>query len=590
MLQWPETQNWEDLETAENWIQAKDLSSEFEISQILARLLVSRNLTSKKLVLNFLEPHSKICHDPFLMRNMDLAVKRLNNALCLGEKVVIYGDYDVDGTAGTVMLYRFLQRLGMRISYFIPKRLKDGYGLTEQTLIELQKRDPRLIITVDNGARAVEEAAFLKRMGIDLLITDHHTPGEQLPDAFAMINPMRPDCLYPFKGLSGTGVAYKLLEALDFQLSLDGFWERTGKVRADLHEELDLVAFATISDSMQMTDENRFLVQKGLEHLNPCRRPGFQALLRVCGVRGRVTPTEISFKLAPKINAAGRVDDPNLGVKLLLSQSLTEARPYADKMFSLNQQRQKIEARVFSDAFAQARQQINQKALILVDQQWHPGVMGNIASRISRHFGKTTLALTFNAGTSTGPFQESIAVGSARSVGDLDLCSLLQECRQMLNRFGGHPAAVGLSLSEKNLDRFCQRFQQLLSHQSQQASPQEKFSAVGLVIDAWLNQDEFKPQLGKELLRLSPFGRGNPEPVLGVRNVMPHTAEVFGKKHLKFQFGPKHNSTEVIAWNGEKWFEWMGNKADLAISPTVYGRNIREQKIQYQAVGIKPTK
>ena len=216
MLQWPETQNWEDLETAENRIQAKDLSSEFEISQILARLLVSRNLTSKKLVLNFLEPHSKICHDPFLMRDMDLAVKRLINALCLGEKVVIYGDYDVDGTAGTVMLYRFLQRLGMRVSYFIPKRLKDGYGLTEQTLIELQKRDPRLIITVDNGARAVEEAAFLKRMGIDLLITDHHTPGEQLPDAMATINPMRPDCLYPFKGLSGTGVAYKLLEALDY--------------------------------------------------------------------------------------------------------------------------------------------------------------------------------------------------------------------------------------------------------------------------------------------------------------------------------------------------------------------------------------
>ena len=179
MLQWPETQNWEDLETAENRIQAKDLSSEFEISQILARLLVSRNLTSKKLVLNFLEPHSKICHDPFLMRDMDLAGERLINALCVGEKVVVYGDYDVDGTAGTVMLYRFLQRLGMTVSYFIPKRLKDGYGLTEQTLIELQKRDPRLIITVDNGARAVEEAAFLKRMGIDLLITDHHIPGEQ---------------------------------------------------------------------------------------------------------------------------------------------------------------------------------------------------------------------------------------------------------------------------------------------------------------------------------------------------------------------------------------------------------------------------
>ncbi|MEE3121187.1 MAG: single-stranded-DNA-specific exonuclease RecJ [SAR324 cluster bacterium] len=588
MPQWPDIQKWENHETAENLIQARSLSNEYKISSILARLLIVRNLTSKQLIWNFLEPHFKHCHDPFMMRDMDHAVQRLITALRLGEKVVIYGDYDVDGTVGTVLLYRFLQRLGVRVSYFIPKRLKDGYGLTEQTLMELKTRQARLIITVDNGARAVEEAAFLKRMGIDLLITDHHPPGEQMPEALAMVNPMRPDCPYPFKGLSGAGVAFKLLEALDHQLNVDGFWERTGKVRANLQQELDLVAFATISDSMPMTDENRYFIQKGLELMNPCRRPGFQALLRVCGVRGRVTSTEISFKLAPKINAAGRVDDPNLAVRLLLSQSLAEARPFADKMFALNQQRQKIEESVLNDALVQARQQMHQKALILIDQQWHPGVMGNIASRISRDFGKTTLALTFNSDSSSGSIHESIAVGSARSVGDLDLCNLLQECQQMLNRFGGHPAAVGLSLSEKNLDRFCQRFQQLLNHQSSRITPQKSSPPGGLVIDAWLNQDEFKPQLGQELLKLSPFGRGNPEPVLGVRNVLPHSAEVFGKKHLKFQFGSKDNTTEVVAWNGGNWFEWMGSQADLAISPTVYGRNVREQRIQYQAVGMKP--
>ena len=193
--------------------------------------------------------------------------------------------------------------------------------------------------------------------------------------------------------------------------------------------------------------------------------------------------------------------------------------------------------------------------------------MGNIASRISRHFGKTTLALTFNAGTSTGPFQESIAVGSARSVGDLDLCSLLQECRQMLNRFGGHPAAVGLSLSEKNLGSFLPKVSTTTEPPITTSFSTEKSSTVGLVIDAWLNQDEFKPQLGKELLRLSPFGRGNPEPVLGVRNVMPHTAEVFGKKHLKFQFGPKHNSTEVIAGMEKNGLNGWGTRQILLSVP-----------------------
>ncbi|SVD83485.1 uncharacterized protein METZ01_LOCUS436339, partial [marine metagenome] len=222
MPQWPDIQKWENHETAENRIQARSLSKENKISSILARLLIVRNLTSKQLIWNFLEPHFKHCHDPFMMRDMDHAVQRLITALRLGEKVVIYGDYDVDGTVGTVLLYRFLQRLGVRVSYFIPKRLKDGYGLTEQTLMELKTRQARLIITVDNGARAVEEAAFLKRMGIDLLITDHHPPGEQMPEALAMVNPMRPDCPYPFKGLSGAGVAFKLLEALDHQLKLDG--------------------------------------------------------------------------------------------------------------------------------------------------------------------------------------------------------------------------------------------------------------------------------------------------------------------------------------------------------------------------------
>ena len=260
MPQWPGTQKWEDHETIVIRNRARSLSQEFDISSILARILVSRDLTSKKLIWNFLEPHLKHCHDPFLMRDMDLSVQRLMIALRLGEKVIIYGDYDVDGTAGTVLLYRYLQRLGMRVSYFIPKRLKDGYGLTEQTLMELKARQAQLIITIDNGARAVEEASFLKRMGIDLLITDHHTPGEQMPDALAMINPMRQDCNYPFKGLSGTGVAFKLLEALDHRLNLDGFWGRTGKLRTDLQQELDLVAFATISDSMPLTDENRYYV------------------------------------------------------------------------------------------------------------------------------------------------------------------------------------------------------------------------------------------------------------------------------------------------------------------------------------------
>lgn len=565
------------------------LCSEFDFSITLAQLLVSRNLTSAQRVREYLEPNPEQCHDPFLMHDMDKAVDRIHRALKQGENVVLYGDYDVDGTAGAVMAYRFLQRLGMRVQYFIPKRLKDGYGLTETTLRELKSRNTQLIITIDNGARAVEEARIAKNLGIDLLVTDHHPPGDVLSDTVSMVNPLKTECQYPFSGLSGTGVIFKLLTALDTRLEQTGFWSGTGHVRADLRQELDLVALATIADRMPLVDENRYLVKHGLELMNPCSKPGIQALLKACGVRGQVTPSVISYKLAPKINAVGRLDDPLLAVKLLLSHSLAEARPYAERLVKLNERRQKIEGKVLEDALAQASSQQHRTALILVDRNWHPGVMGNIAAKVSRRFGKTTLALTFkNSYSSQHGKNPELAVGSARSVGDLDLCRLLQDCGDMLVRFGGHPAAVGMSLCPENLELFCTRFHQLIEGHSMSEKDQHPESTGKLHIDAWLTPEQLQPELGRELMRMSPFGMENPPPVLGIRNSRPHTPVIFGKKHLKFRLGPKNRSAEIVAWDRSNWFQWMGQKADLAISPQIYGRNAHEMRIQYSALDIKP--
>ncbi|MBT6725548.1 MAG: single-stranded-DNA-specific exonuclease RecJ [Deltaproteobacteria bacterium] len=567
--------SWQDLESSSSTFLVNRIRKELGLSKVVAELLTIRQLEKLEEIEAFLYPRFEHCSDPFLMADMEIAVERILKALSQGESLVVYGDYDVDGTAGAVILYRYLKRIGLRAHYFIPERLKDGYGLTETTLVELKSRKTDLILTVDNGATAVEEALIIRELGMELLITDHHLLGEEIPNATAMINPHQPNCKYPFKGLCGTGVAYKLLQALDQTLTEKGYWQGTSYIRPNLMRDLDLVCLATIADRVPLTGENRFFVQAGLEVLNDHPRPGLQALMRASHQRGRVTPTTISFKIAPKINAVGRLSDPRIGARLLLSHSLNEARPYADKLLQLNSERQTIEREIFHSALRQASEQKHLNAIILFDENWHPGVMGNIATKISRQFQKTTLALTRNQGELLG--------GSARSLDGFDVRSVLENCSDVLERFGGHQAAAGLSLMAKNMEAFCEQFQYLMGGKELENQTGENF----LEIETWINEEDLSPQLASDLVRLAPFGTNNPEPVIGIRQAKPHSISLFGNNHLKFNLINDDQQYEVVAWDSSDWYPHLGGHFDMVVSPQIISR-FNQNALQFRVLDLRP--
>ncbi len=550
---------------------------------VLAQLLVQRQFTDPLAAWEFLYPSVQQCHDPNLMKGMSAAIRRLEQAMASHESVVVYGDYDADGTAGSVLLYRLFKRIGMRVHYFIPDRFTCGYGLSEPVLRRFQERGTTLIVTVDNGSTAVEESKIAREMGIDLIITDHHRHGEQLPECVAFVNPIQPGCPYPFKGLSGTGVAYKLGQALVQSLDEDDYWQTSGYLRPELERDLDLVAFATVADRMPLLDENRFLVKEGLKLMNPCQRPGMQALAQACGVRGSVTPSVLSHKMVPKINSVGRMDNPALAAKLLLSHSLTEARRYAQMLLTLNRERQNVEQEVWRSAMDQAMRQSESPALVLMDPSWHPGVMGSIAARAAHTFQKTTFALTLSPLTSEDA-DHPLAVGSARVSGNLDLCELLSNFADLLEKFGGHPAAAGVSLFYDNVDSFRERLTQMVEEVEE---PGSAASPDSLQVDAWLRPDEFNSDLAQGLLAFSPFGMDNPEPVFGVRHAHVERSKVFGRQHLKF-WVQGARQIECVAWNRANWLSSVQGPVDLIVSPQIYGRTCQEQTIQFRALEVRP--
>jgi single-stranded-DNA-specific exonuclease len=570
--------SWQNLELSSSTLLVNQIHKELGLTKVVAELLIFRQLEQLDDIEAFLYPRLEHCSDPFLMADMQIAVERILQALRQGESLVVYGDYDVDGTAGSVILYRYLKRIGVRAHYFIPERLKDGYGLTEMTLVELKSRKTDLILTVDNGATAVDEAQIIHELGMELLITDHHLLGKEIPNATAMVNPQQSHCKYPFKGLCGTGVAYKLLQALDQTLTDQNYWQQTSYLRPNLKRDLDLVCIATIADRVPLTGENRFFVQAGLEVLNEHPRPGLQALMRVSNQRGRITPSTISFKIAPKINAVGRLSDPRIAARLLLAHSLSEAKPLAEKLLQLNSERQSIERQIFQSALRQAAEQQHLNAIILFDENWHPGVMGIIATKISRQFQKTTLALTRNQGGLLG--------GSARSLDGFDVRSVLEHCSGVLERFGGHQAAAGLSLMSKNMEAFCEKFQGLMRTERNEL---EKYNSTNILqIEAWIDQKDLCPRFIEDLLRLAPFGTNNPEPVIGIRNARPHSISLFGNNHLKFNILNDDQEFEVVAWDCSSWYPNLRGRFDMVVSPQIVSR-FNQSTLQFRVLDLRPT-
>ncbi len=539
----------------------QDLCGRLNISPALGRILAFRNLMDAEDALRFLNPGEAQLHAPESMLGMSEAVARLARAIDQYEKILIFGDYDVDGTASTAILFSYLKRLGARVAYYIPHRILDGYGFSPTAVKEFEAWGADLVVTTDFGSTDMAGPRLLREIGADLIITDHHRLGPEKPAAVALVNPQQPGCPYPFKGLSATGVAYKVACALDRHLTDTGYWERHGMCHTSPAYYLDLVALATVADMSPLLGENRALVKLGLDAINTQPRPGLAGLIRECHVRGPVTPSVISFKLAPKINALGRIGDPRMGVQLLLSRSYMEARRIGRYLVELNRQRQVIEREVLISATVQADAMQDRPALVLVGGDWHPGVIGSIASRMAFQTGKPTIVLTLS--------RQPQVLGSARGGDGFNILRALEACAPLLSRFGGHPGAAGLALDPAHLNEFTERFMQATREaQAESHAPDSQ----PLAIEAWIDPETLTHAFVEEVSRLSPFGYCNPEPVLAVRGVILGNPTVFNERHLRFTLMcPNGHQLDAFAWEHSEWSFDGGARYDIAFMPQLYG-------------------
>jgi single-stranded-DNA-specific exonuclease len=548
---------WQEPDALPGVATLRDLRDALGVSEGFARLLAARGLDDAAAAHDFLHPDVSQLHAPFLMLGMRQAVARLVKAIENYEKILVFGDYDVDGTAGAGIVYGYLKRLGARAHYYIPHRIEDGYGFTPASIQKIADWRADVVVTVDHGSTELEASERLRKLGIDLIITDHHQLSGGVPDAAALVNPQQPGCPYPFKGLAAAGVAYKLICALDEQLGEAQFWSVRGLRHTTPDYFLDLVALATVADMSPLVGENRTLVKLGLDALNSRLRPGLSGLIKECRIRGPITPAVIAFKIAPKINALGRVGEPRLGMQLLLSHSYTEARRLARHMLEVNRERQQIERGVYADACEQMETMPDHPALILIGHRWHPGVIGSIATRIAFQSRRPTVVLSHQVAPEV--------IGSARSSENYNVLGVLEACHDLLERFGGHPSAAGLMLHQANLQAFTRFFRD--------AAERDAASACGaetkcIKIEAWIERDALTPQFLDEMALLSPFGYGNPEPVVGVRGFAVRDPAVVNSRHLRFSLPcAGGDAVEAFAWDRSGWELEASARYDIAFMP-----------------------
>jgi len=508
-------------------LSAARLSGEANLPLVLAKILVKRGINSRQETEKFLNPAFSDLIDPFVLPDLEKAADRIILALKNKEKIMLFGDYDVDGITATALLYLCLSHLGGDISYYLPHRLLEGYGLSKEGIKEAQKRGACLIVSVDCGMTAVEEADFAREIGVNLIITDHHEPKEKVPEAYAVVNPKRTD--YPGGELSGVGVAFKLISGVFRKLGLD---------EKELIRHLDLVALGTSADIVPLTKENRILVKLGLEQLEKTEKFGIQDLILNSGLEGKKLATShIVFGLAPRINAVGRLGDAQCAIKLLSTTDPREASQLALFLEMENRRRREIDERTMKEAKEMAEREFKteDKAIVLVRENWHPGIVGIIAARIAEIYYRPTVLLALDG-------QE--AKGSARSIPGFHLFEALKECEELLIRFGGHKQAAGLALEKKNLDSFKEKFQNVAS---------QKLTEENLIpqlnIDCEVNLDEINQELVTYLEQMAPFGPGNMRPVLVTKNLQNFAQpSVVGNNHLKLRINQNNKQLDGIAF------------------------------------------
>lgn len=511
------------------------LAAELQLEPAIAHLLVARGFNDPAAVREFLNPSLSGMLDPFLLAGMAQAVERLVAARQRQEQVCIYGDYDVDGVTATALLVSGLAALGLRAGYHIPHRMDDGYGLNSDALKTIRANGATLCVSVDCGVTGIAEAQVCQAIGLDLIVTDHHQPLDRLPEALAVINPHRADCSYPFKGLAGVGVAFNLLVALRATLREQGCLG--GKV-PDLRQWLDLVALGTVADVVPLQGQNRLLVSAGLQRMGDGTRTGLVALKQVSGVSGAVTAGQVGFRLAPRLNAAGRLESAVPGVELLLTTDRTLAGRLAQELNEANSERQGVERRILEEAvdMVEAAGGVEGRhSIILASATWHPGVVGIVASRLVERYYRPTILLAVQA--------DGSAKGSGRSIQGFHLLEALHDCAGLLQRYGGHRAAAGVSLMAEQCDDFARAFELAA------ASRLERERLVPrLQLDLELEPQDLTMSLVAEFSRLAPFGADNPEPLVCIKGLRVMEQKVIGGNHLRLRLARGRHYLSAIAW------------------------------------------
>lgn len=554
---------------------ANELAEKLSISPVLAMLLIRRGITTESAAKRFFRPQLADLINPFLMKDMDLAVDRLNDAMGRKERILVYGDYDVDGCTAVALVYKFLRQFYSNIDYYIPDRYDEGYGVSRKGINYARETGVKLIIILDCGIKAIEEIAYAKEQGIDFIICDHHVPDEVMPPAVAILNPKREDSTYPFKDLCGCGVGFKLMQA---------FAKNNGIPFARLIPLLDLCAVSIAADLVPVAGENRILAFHGLKQLNQSASIGLKAIIDICGLTGReLTMSDIVFKIGPRINASGRMQNGKEAVELLVEKDLQKALTEANRINEYNEQRKDVDKEMTKEAneiVARLESQQHMQSIVLYDEGWKKGVVGIVASRLTELYYRPTVVLTIIDG---------IASGSARSVAGFDIYDAIKSCRDLLENFGGHTYAVGLTLRQENIPEFRRRFQEYVTSH---ILPEQTLPT--LEIDEEIDFKDISKKLHNDLRRLAPHGPENPKPLFLTRNVYDYgTSKVVGRhqEHIKLELVDSKSAVVMngIAFGQSAEARYIKSKRSFDIVFTIEENTYKRGEVQLQIEDIMPS-
>ena len=555
--------------------EAEELGAKIGVSPVISEILIRRGITTESAAKRFFRPQLNDLINPFLMKDMDLAVDRLNDAMGRKERILVYGDYDVDGCTAVALVYKFLQQFYSNIDYYIPDRYDEGYGVSDKGIEYAKQTGVKLIIILDCGIKAIKEITYAKSLGIDFIICDHHVPDEELPPAVATLNPKREDDPYPFKHLCGCGVGFKFMQA---------FAKNNGIPFSRLIPLLDFCAVSIAADIVPVVDENRILAYHGLKQLNQNPSIGLKSIIDICGLNGRnITMSDIVFKIGPRINASGRMENGRESVDLLVEKDFSHALKAAKHINEYNEQRKDIDKQMTEEAnqiISRIESQKRHSSIVLYDENWKKGVIGIVASRLTEIYSRPTIVLTR---------ENDLATGSARSVTGFDVYSAIKSCRDMLTNFGGHTYAAGLTLKWKDVPEFRKRFQKYVD---EHILPEQ--TEAMLDIDAMIDFKDITKKLHTDIKKLGPFGPMNPKPLFCTTDVYDFgTSKVVGREqeHIKLELvdSKSNNVMNGIAFGQSGSARYIKSKRSFDIAYTIEDNVFKHNGIQLQIEDIRPS-